>query len=109
MKALLADERVKLVLDGNKGTALWTACLFSRLDCVKLFLELRPKITGGYNAAFRAACRSGSAECAVLLADQEETKVHDDTTRRESDSDKESREVEASGIYLACREGSYEA
>ena len=109
VKALLADKRVRLDLDGNKMTALQTACLFSRPACVKQFLELWPKITGGYNAAFKAACRSGSAECAVLLANQEETKVHDDTTPRESDSDEGFQEVEASGIFLACSEGGHEA
>ena len=111
VKALLADERVKLVSDGNKMSALQTSCLFSRPECVKLFLELRPKSTDSYNAAFTAACQSRSAECARLLADQEETKVHENTALLEynfkysdEDSDDEVESLER-GFYLACKEG----
>ena len=95
-----------------------TRCQLSRLracspglNASNSFLELRPKSTDSYNAAFTAACRSGSAECARLLADQEETKVHENTALLEynfkysdEDSDDEVESLER-GFYLACKEG----
>ena len=65
VQALLADKRVKMKKDCCKMTPLQTACLFSKPECVKMFLETKPRPKGNYTtAAFRVACRSGSGVCA---------------------------------------------